>query len=97
MPYDSEIMPILEEKPSMAEADSTSSKSSTLDDRNVNKDGHDDDTNTEKPIQGMTEDQYPHGLKLLLLAGASIVAVFLIALDQVSNSRTRPSTGKSKH
>jgi hypothetical protein len=32
----------------------------------------------------MADDQYPHGLKLVLLAGASIVAVFLIALDQVS-------------
>jgi hypothetical protein len=29
-------------------------------------------------------DKYPHGLRLIILAGASIVAVFLIALDQVS-------------
>ena len=29
------------------------------------------------------DEQYPHGLKLVLLAGASIVAVFLISLDQV--------------
>ena len=31
--------------------------------------------------------QYPQGLKFVLLAGASIVAVFLIALDQVSKLR----------
>ena len=30
------------------------------------------------------EDQYPHGLKLFSLVGATIVSVFLIALDQVS-------------
>lgn len=36
-------------------------------------------------IQDPTQDQYPHGLKLVLLAGASVVAVFLIALDQVGN------------
>jgi hypothetical protein len=38
----------------------------------------------ERSDHGMADDQYPHGLKLALLAGASIVAVFLIALDQVS-------------
>lgn len=31
----------------------------------------------------LEEDQYPHGVKLIVLASASIVAVFLIALDQV--------------
>ncbi|KAF2258393.1 MFS gliotoxin efflux transporter glia [Lojkania enalia] len=30
----------------------------------------------------VTEDQYPHGLRLFLLAGASIMGVFLISLDQ---------------
>ncbi|KIN08976.1 hypothetical protein OIDMADRAFT_37925 [Oidiodendron maius Zn] len=44
--------------------------------------GDSDSAGPEKPVQGMTDDQYPHGLKLVLLAGASIVAVFLIALDQ---------------
>jgi len=29
------------------------------------------------------EDMYPHGIRLYLLAGASIAAVFLISLDQV--------------
>jgi hypothetical protein len=32
----------------------------------------------------LDNDQYPHGLQLVVLAAASIVAVFLIALDQVS-------------
>jgi MFS transporter, DHA2 family, glioxin efflux transporter len=33
--------------------------------------------------QPETPDQYPHGVKLILLAGSSMIAVFLIALDQV--------------
>jgi MFS family permease len=36
------------------------------------------------------EHQYPHGLKLVLLVGASIVAVFLIALDQVRSLKLLP-------
>ena len=44
-----------------------------------------DTTEPRKRVQHISKDQYPHGLKLVLLAGASIVAVFLIALDQVSN------------
>ncbi|KAB5546816.1 putative efflux pump antibiotic resistance protein [Coniochaeta sp. 2T2.1] len=38
----------------------------------------------EKPVQTQIEDpdQWPHGFKLVLLSGASIAAVFLIALDQ---------------
>ena len=43
-----------------------------------------DDAEAEKPVQHIPDDQYPRGLKLVLLAGASLVAVFLIALDQVS-------------
>lgn len=34
--------------------------------------------------QPLTEDEYPHGLRLFLLAGASIMGVFLISLDQAS-------------
>jgi hypothetical protein len=36
-----------------------------------------------QPDPPMTDDQYPHGLKLILLAGSSLISVFLIALDQV--------------
>ena len=36
-----------------------------------------------------SHDQYPHGLRLIILAGASIVSVFLIALDQVSTGSRR--------
>ena len=42
----------------------------------------------EKPVQVHQvddPDQCPHGFKLFLLSGASIAAVFLIALDQVRN------------
>lgn len=38
----------------------------------------------DKSVHQVTDEQYPHGSKLVLLAGASIIAVFLIALDQVS-------------
>lgn len=31
----------------------------------------------------LSDDQYPYGVKLLLLGSASIIAIFLIALDQV--------------
>lgn len=37
-------------------------------------------------------DQYPQGLRLVLLAGASAVAVFLIALDQVSACHLKTAT-----
>jgi hypothetical protein len=37
----------------------------------------------DEPAQSIKEDQYPHGLKAAILAAASVVAVFLIALDQV--------------
>lgn len=33
--------------------------------------------------KAMADADYPRGLKLMALAGASIIAVFLIALDQV--------------
>ena len=35
----------------------------------------------------LDDTQYPQGLKFVLLAGASIIAVFLIALDQVRKHR----------
>ncbi len=46
------------------------------------------------PSKDLSDDQYPHGFRLALLAGSSIVAVFLIALDQVRSllfSWTDPS------
>lgn len=72
--------------------DTDSPKSSTLNIPDVNNIGDSDSPHPEKPIQGITEDQYPHGLKLVLLAGASVVAVFMIALDQVSTLPTHADT-----
>ena len=44
-----------------------------------------DTVDAEKPVNAeLDDDQYPHGLKLVVLAAAALVAVFLIALDQVS-------------
>jgi hypothetical protein len=50
--------------------------------------GDSDSTEPEKSVQIKTKDDYPHGMKLVLLAGASIIAVFLISLDQVSTLDT---------
>lgn len=46
-----------------------------------------DEKTTESTAQDdINPDDYPHGLKLVLLLSAALVAVFLIALDQVSPS-----------
>lgn len=47
-----------------------------------------------KDALAVEDTQYPHGWRLVLLAGSSIIAVFLMALDQVSDwpySRMRVS------
>lgn len=53
---------------------------------NPDKSNDSDNSNAEmtKPDRHMSDDEYPQGFRLVLLAGASLVAVFLIALDQVS-------------
>lgn len=50
-----------------------------------------DSTHLEKPIEVHNDspDEWPHGFKLVMLAGASLVSVFLVALDQV---RIRPQS-----
>ena len=60
----------------MAVGETDSPKPSTLNTTDMDNAGDSDSTRPEKPVQGMTDDHYPHGLKLVLLAGASIVAVF---------------------
>ena len=64
------------------------STASTLNTHDVNQVTESDSEHPEKPIQSIPDDQYPHGVKLLLLTGASLVSVFLIALDQVRTSPT---------
>lgn len=56
---------------------------STLDAPDVKNAGDTDSKPSEQSPQETSKDEYPHGLQLVLLAGASLVAVFLIALDQV--------------
>lgn len=75
---------MLNEKAMNGFGETESPKPSTLNTPDVNDVGDSGSVHLEKPAQGMTDDQYPHGLQLVLLAGASIIAVFLIALDQVS-------------
>lgn len=88
-------MVVPSEKATMTVGDTNSPKPSTLNTSDMNNVGHSDSAHPEKPVHGMPDDQYPHGLKLILLAGASIVAVFLIALDQVSTLPTYADTVKN--
>ena len=64
--------------------ETTLSEHSTWITASVNNVSDSDNTSREKHISKVAGVQYPHGLTLVLLAGASIVAVFMIALDQVS-------------
>lgn len=50
---------------------------------NAEADGNTTETTTQDDIN---PDDYPHGLKLVLLLSAALVGIFLIALDQVSPS-----------
>jgi hypothetical protein len=52
------------------------------------------DVTVEKPSETTNDDhdQYPHGLKLVLLSGSALVAVFLIALDQVCHCHSEPGS-----
>jgi len=88
-------MAVPNEKAIMAVGETDSSKPSTLNTPGVNNVSDSDSTQPENPVQEMTDDQYPHGLKLVILTGASIVAVFLIALDQVSTLPTHSNTEKN--
>jgi MFS family permease len=45
-----------------------------------------DSEQSRQAVGAPSGDEYPTGLRLVLLAGASIMGVFLISLDQVSNS-----------
>jgi hypothetical protein len=62
----------------------------TLTHGDVNHAGDSDSSDPEKcaPVKAIVDDEYPSGLKLVLLSAATLVAVFLIALDQV---RTLPN------
>ena len=55
-------------------------------DRNVDREKDIVVNGEASPDAGTDETQYPQGLRFILLASASIVAVFLIALDQVGKS-----------
>lgn len=39
--------------------------------------------------QQVKAEEYPHGIRLYLLVGASLSGIFLISLDQVRNSMVR--------
>ena len=84
------------EKATMVETDT--SEASTLNNNGEFPDAHgigeekeaplketSDSDPAEKLDQAVAADEYPHGIRLVLLAGASIMGVFLISLDQVSS------------
>ncbi len=79
-------MVVPNEKTVMAAGETDSSKPSTLNTPDMDNVSDTRSVHPERPTQDMTDDLYPHGLELVLLAGASISAVFLISLDQVSTS-----------
>lgn len=85
-------MAVPDQKAIMAVGETDSPKPSTLNQPNANSVGDSDNARPEKPVQAMTDDKYPHGLKLVILAGAALIAVFLIALDQVSTLSTHSDT-----
>lgn len=87
-------MAVPSEKAITAVGEPESPKSPTLDTPDhANNIGNSDNLHQEKPVQEMSNQQYPHGLPLILLAGSSIIAVFLIALDQVSTHSTHTYLG----
>lgn len=77
-------MPVSNEKTTTVVGGGDSPNPSTLSTHEVDNIGNSNTTHPEKLVQSLSDDQYPHGLVLVFLAGASLIAVFLIALDQVS-------------
>lgn len=65
-------------------AEEGSSSNSSIHTHDV-KTVHDNDSaDPEKPIESVSDDEYPQGLRMAILVAATVIAVFLIALDQVS-------------
>ncbi|KAH8878705.1 putative efflux pump antibiotic resistance protein [Thozetella sp. PMI_491] len=72
-----------EEKPGVTDTEESKPSTPSPTDLTEVNNGDSDGTQLEKPAaQETTEDQYPHGLTLVLLSSACLIAVFLIALDQ---------------
>jgi MFS transporter, DHA2 family, glioxin efflux transporter len=69
----------------MAVTAQANSKGSTYNLADNDKISDNDSPQPEKDVQDTTDNEYPQGIRRILLAGASVVAVFLIALDQVSD------------
>lgn len=70
-----------------SETDNTiTPKSETDNSVNPRSDAGSDEGSAENVIQQDDEDMYPHGFRLFCLAGASIMGVFLISMDQVRST-----------
>jgi hypothetical protein len=79
-------MAVTNEKAAMTGAETDSPKPLNLNHPNKDSGGDGHSSNLDFPVRAMTDDNYSHGLKLVILAGASLIAVFLIALDQVGST-----------
>lgn len=90
-----DIVVVPHEKATMAVEGTDSPKPSTLDTPNMNNASDCGSAQLGTPVQGMTDNQYGHGLKLVLLVGASIVSASGIALDQVSTLPTHAVIAKN--
>jgi hypothetical protein len=77
-------MVAVKEETTMAVKEIGSPKTSSANTPDVDNIADGESNTSEKHAQHISEDQYPHGAKLVILAAASMVAVFMIALDQVS-------------
>ncbi|PNH38507.1 hypothetical protein VD0003_g10243, partial [Verticillium dahliae] len=65
-----------EKKPTPANVDTDSTQASSTDVADARVKANDE------PSQATDDDQYPSGLKMVLLSSAALIVIFLIALDQ---------------
>ena len=72
-------MDLRDEKATVDVEQTDASKLSILADPSANKSSETDSAEARKSVHQMSDKQYLHGFKLMLLAVASIGAVFLIA------------------
>lgn len=76
-------MAVPDTKTALAIGEIESSQASTMNNDGTNIVVSSNNEHAEKPYEVASSDDYPHGLTLVLLISATMIAVFLIALDQV--------------
>jgi MFS family permease len=84
-------MGALVEKDVKSPAGTETSENSVSNALDSNRSGKSDSGNEKEPNESAPEILYPQGMKRAILASATLVSVFLIALDQVRILPTRPT------